>query len=297
MRLPYQLFEFFRSHQSTDQALALITVLHTEGSTYSKAGSQMLVNEAGDFQGMLSGGCLEGDLADRSKAIIASGNAERVSYDLRADDEVFGFGVGCEGVLNIFIQPLSASSGYEPFASLIDTLEHAPHADMVHSDTDPDLGVTRIKASLRLLVLGAGQDAEPLVTFAVALGWEVSIVDHRPATTARLDNSSAAFVKCVPASELETQIELSRFDAAIVMSHNLTVDVTYLRALAGSPIGFIGLLGPPHRKEKILNELGSDADLLLDRLRGPVGRQIGGRGAAAIALEIAAELQAHFSED
>ena len=41
----------------------MITVLSTEGSTYSKMGSQMLVNAVGDFQGMLSGGCLEGDLA------------------------------------------------------------------------------------------------------------------------------------------------------------------------------------------------------------------------------------------
>ncbi len=297
MRLPYQLFEFFRSHQNSDQALALITVLHTEGSTYSKAGSQMLVNEAGDFQGMLSGGCLEGDLADRSKAIIASGIADRVSYDLRGDDDVFGFGVGCEGVLNIFIQPLTAAAGYEPFASLIDTLEHAPYADMVHSDTDPDLGATRIKASLRLLVLGAGQDAEPLVAFGVALGWEVCVVDHRPAAIARIGDSPAALIKCIPATELELHVELNRFDVAIVMSHNLAVDAAYLRALAVSPIEFIGLLGPPHRKEKILKELGSDADRLLDRLRGPVGRQIGGRGAAAIALEIVAELQAHFSED
>ena len=43
----------------------MITVLSTEGSTYSKMGSQMLVNAVGDFQGMLSGGCLEGDLAER----------------------------------------------------------------------------------------------------------------------------------------------------------------------------------------------------------------------------------------
>ena len=73
----------------------MITVLSTEGSTYSKMGSQMLVNAIGDFQGMLSGGCLEGDLAERSRGIIDSSIAEVITYDLRDDDEVFGLGVGC----------------------------------------------------------------------------------------------------------------------------------------------------------------------------------------------------------
>ena len=68
--------------------MALITVLGTEGSTYSKAGSQMLVNENGDFHGMLSGGCLEGDLAERSRKIIETNIADVVTYDLRGDDDV-----------------------------------------------------------------------------------------------------------------------------------------------------------------------------------------------------------------
>ena len=54
------------------------------------------------------------------------------------------------------------------------------------------------------------------------------------------------------------------------------------------------MLGPAHRRERLLGEIGSDADRLADRLRGPVGRPIGGRGPAAIALEIAAEIQASF---
>jgi len=295
LRLPYQLGEFFRSHSDSGRSLALITVLHTEGSTYSKAGSQMLVNEAGDFQGMLSGGCLEGDLAERSKAIISSGVAETVTYDLRVDDELFGFGVGCEGALNIYIQPLSAVSAYEPFSSLVKALESAPLAEMKLSETDIELGVARIRAPIRLLILGAGQDAEPLVTFGVTLGWEVFVSDHRPAAVAALNDSSAAHTQCVAADELGQHTDLQRFDAVIVMSHNLSVDAAYLRALADTTVGFIGLLGPPHRRGKILSELGDDAEKLVDRLRGPVGRQIGGRGPAAIALEIAAELQAHFS--
>lgn len=296
-RLPFHLCQFFWEHSSDARSLALITVLSTEGSTYSKAGSQMLVNDVGDFQGMLSGGCLEGDLAERSKHVIASGVAEVITYDLRADDDVFGLGVGCEGALKILLQPLNAAAKYEPFASLVDALEHAPHADMVLADAESKIGVSRIMAPLRLLILGAGQDANPLIAFAVALGWEVSVSDHRPAAIDRLAGSSAAVVACVAVKDIASHFNLGRFDATIVMSHNLEADRAYLTTLADAPVDFIGLLGPPHRRDRLLQEIGAAADKLEGRLRGPVGKQIGGRGPAAIALEIAAELQAHFSSE
>jgi xanthine dehydrogenase accessory factor len=272
----------------------LITVLNTEGSTYSKAGSQMLVNINGDFYGMLSGGCLEGDLAERSRSIIESGVADVVTYDLRDEDDVFGLGVGCEGALRILIQPMSQSDNYEPFSSLVSTLEDAPFADVSLADAG-DAGGTRILAPLRLLILGAGQDAQPLVLFTVALGWKVAVSDHRPASVARLESSPAASVDCVPIMEIASHFDLSDFDAVIIMSHNLEADRAYLKAVAGSPIEFIGLLGPPHRRDRLLGEIGDAASKLGDRLHAPVGNQIGGRGPAAIALEIAAELQSKFS--
>lgn len=268
-------------------------MLHTEGSTYSKAGSQMLVNENGDFHGMLSGGCLEGDLAERSRAIIESGVADVVTYDLRGDDDVFGLGVGCEGALRILIQPLSSGSDYEPFASLVSTLENSPYADMSLAEAG-DVASTRILAPLRLLILGAGQDAEPLILFTAALGWNVAVSDHRPAAVARLESSAAATVECVAVKDVASRFDLSRFDAVIVMSHNLEADRAYLKTLANSPTSFIGLLGPPHRRDRLLDEIGDDAKKLGSRLHAPVGRQIGGRGPAAIALEIAAELQSRF---
>jgi len=274
----------------------LITVLGTEGSTYSKAGSQMLVNENGDFHGMLSGGCLEGDLAERSRKVIETNIADVVTYDLRGDDDVFGLGVGCEGALRILIQPICASSSYEPFSSLVRALEDEPFADISLADAG-ETGSTRILAPLRLLILGAGRDAEPLVLFTVALGWRVSVSDHRPASVARLESSPAASVECVPVEDVGSHFDLSKFDAAIIMSHNLAADRSYLGTLADSSLGFIGLLGPPHRRDRLLGELGEAAEKLGERLRAPVGRQIGGRGPAAIALEITAELQAHFSTE
>jgi len=207
---------------------------------------------------------------------------------------VFGLGVGCEGALNIYIQPLQSDSNYEPLSGLLRSLENAPTVDFQVGDPNAEFGALKVAAPLRILLLGAGQDADPLVTFTVALGWRVSVSDHRPAAIARMSECPAASVECVPAVGIAEHFDLDRFDAAIVMSHNLDADRTYLNVLAETSIEFIGLLGPPHRRDRLLKEIGSPAKKLADRLRAPVGQQIGGRGPAAIALEIAAELQAHF---
>ena len=82
----------------------------------------------------------------------------------------------------------------------------------------------------------------------------------------------------MPADEIAVKQDFSQYDAAIVMSHNLTSDRAYLRALAATDVSFVGLLGPPQRRDRLLEEIGDDAGLLADRLRSPAGKLIGGRG-------------------
>ena len=62
--------------------------------------------------------------------------------------------------------------------------------------------------------------------------------------------------------------------------------------MSASAVGYVGLLGPPARREKLLTELGSDAQRLRARLRAPVGFNIGGRTPESIALAIVAEIHA-----
>tara|TARA_B100001059_G_C17832123_1_gene585372 strand:+ start:2716 stop:3600 length:885 start_codon:yes stop_codon:yes gene_type:complete len=288
------LAQFFWKHVSEERPLAMITVLSTSGSTYSKAGSQMLVNNSGDFHGMLSGGCLEGDLAERSKKVIEEGVSEVFTYNLFGDDEIFGLGVGCEGSMNILMQPLNSENNYQPFRKLLDTLESSSEAKALTNNMSLQFDSICIKAPIRILILGAGLDADPLVSIASLLGWDVSVSDHRPSFIERMKKNVDVNAICMPCQRISTELNLSRFNAAVVMSHNLEADRSYLSALSKSSIKFIGLLGPLHRRERILKDLKFEAQALDGRLRGPVGKKIGGRGPAAIALEIAAELQSYF---
>ena len=79
------------------------------------------------------------------------------------------------------------------------------------------------------------------------------------------------------------------------MSHHLGADGQYLAGLACSQIPYIGLLGPPARRERLLADIGVLASQLKDRLRAPVGLNLGGRTPEAIALSIVAEIQSTFS--
>ena len=109
----------FSAWSAEGRPLVLASVYETEGSTYSKAGAQMLITGDGRFHGMLSGGCLEGDLAERARAVVETGEPQAVTYDLgQNDEELWGLGVGCDGLMRIFLQPLTADSGYEPFATM-----------------------------------------------------------------------------------------------------------------------------------------------------------------------------------
>jgi xanthine/CO dehydrogenase XdhC/CoxF family maturation factor len=144
----------------------------------------------------------------------------------------------------------------------------------------------------KLLILGAGPDAAPIVDFAARVNWKVTLVDHRPVYADPAHFPLAERVILARPEELGNTVELKHFSAAVVMSHHLPSDLSYLRTLAGAPIPYVGLLGPAPRREKLLNDLGEDARQLRARLHGPVGLALGGRSPESVALAIVAEIHA-----
>jgi xanthine dehydrogenase accessory factor len=86
--------------------MALATIVGVTGSTYRRPGARLLVTEGGQMVGNLSGGCLEGEVEGVAREVIESGDARLEYYDLTADDEVvWGWGLGCNGAIEVFIEP------------------------------------------------------------------------------------------------------------------------------------------------------------------------------------------------
>jgi len=141
-----QMIQSFDAWRAAATPLVLATVYETLGSTYSKAGHRILIAANGDYRGLVSGGCLEGDLAERARAALAADRPAAVTYDLRdASDEIFGLGVGCNGLLRVFLQPLQPALEFQPFAGIAEALVGRERAALA----------TVIESSHRALPVGA----------------------------------------------------------------------------------------------------------------------------------------------
>ena len=133
------LLEFYRAHRA-DEALVLGTVVATEGSTYRKPGAMMLIALDNSYCGLISGGCLEADLAAQARDVFTDGKPRNVCYDMsHGDDFAFGLGLGCDGVIHLMLQRLEGSTGF----GFLETLERAWKAksngllSLVTSSNDP----------------------------------------------------------------------------------------------------------------------------------------------------------------
>jgi xanthine dehydrogenase accessory factor len=335
----HRLLPLFERARQSNEPVVLATVVRTGGSTYAKPGAQMLIASDGEYAGLLSGGCLEGDLREHARAVAASGAARIVSYDLRSTtDQLFGLGAGCEGAMDILLARLGPKDGWQPIPQLADARRDGrstrlafviasgetgipagltiplgsatapadprvrdladaaaavkPPATLRPTRLDVELFVAEFAPPPRVLLLGGGPDARPVAVLGEFLGWHVTVADHRAAYLAPGRFPGAARLVESPAAELAAAVDLSAFAAAVVMSHHLESDRLYLQALASSPVPYVGLLGPPARRERLLADLGADREKLRSRLRAPVGLDIGGRTPEAIALSIVGEIHA-----
>ena len=356
------LLPLFERERSAGNPLAVGVLVHTAGSTYRKPGALMLIAANGDYAGLLSGGCLEGDLREHARSVIETGEPRIVSYDMRGpEDLLWGLGLGCEGAMQILLLRAGPDRDWQPLTHLARALEaHAPTAigivtesaradlpagtialplrtgtalaasavgrDSISTNVAPQaqatLGGQSVQAALtdsarsghvswvegdspswklfvlplalppRLLLLGAGPDAAPVVDFAARLNWKVTLVDHRPAYAQVSHFPLAERVILARPEDLSGVLDLAGYSAAVVMSHHLPSDLVYLRVLAQTAIPYVGLLGPAVRREKLLADLGPQARELSARLRAPVGLALGGRTPESIALAIVAEVHA-----
>jgi xanthine/CO dehydrogenase XdhC/CoxF family maturation factor len=328
----------------------LATVVATAGSTYRKPGARMLIMSDGRYFGLLSGGCLEADLAIHARQVQDSGIPRAVEYDMRGPDDIlFGIGAGCEGAMRILLEPAGPGSaaatalanagrssragqssslivvhesvdlvlgthdaaapslGTAPVQTLPPALLRAAQralADAESRTIDTEIAGRRTRAFVQflappphILICGAGPDAQPVAAAAMALGWRVTVVDHRPAY-ALAERFPGAAVRHADARSLRANVAVAECHAAVVMSHHLASDVAYLRELAEAGVpDYVGLLGPAARRRRIAEELGAAvSEKLRSRLRGPVGFDIGAVTPEGIALSIISEIHAWLAE-
>jgi xanthine dehydrogenase accessory factor len=107
-----EVLRILSEHSREGRPSALATIFEVKGSTYRRPGARLLVSDDGELVGNLSGGCLEGEVEEVAREVMKSGEPRVAHYDLTADDEVvWGWGLGCNGAISVFIEPAANTYG------------------------------------------------------------------------------------------------------------------------------------------------------------------------------------------
>ncbi len=295
MREHIDLVRAWRAIPPGEEAV-MATVVATRGSVYRRPGARMLLTREGWAAGSISGGCIESDLVQTAFDRTEDGPVV-VTYDASAPDDVLlGFGLGCNGAVDVLMQRLPADGG--SLAAIARVLEtRVPIAITTFADgsfvTSPlvetipmereSLLAETIAPPPALVVFGAGHDAVPLVAAANGLGWNVTVVDGRSAY-AKPERFPDANVVVSPPSRA---IAIEPDAAVVLMTHSFANDAAILGWLPKA-LPYVGVLGPIHRTHRLLEEAGiGTADLF-----APIGLDLGADGPDEIALAIVAEILA-----
>ncbi|GAB3733746.1 XdhC family protein [Spirosoma lituiforme] len=114
-----RIVEVFEQIDFSERKAALATVVWVEGSSYRRPGARMLITDDGRWEGAISGGCLEGDALRKARQVMLDGQPIVVTYDTMDDGaNSFGVGLGCNGIIDVLIEPIAPDSDQNPVALL-----------------------------------------------------------------------------------------------------------------------------------------------------------------------------------
>ncbi|MCT9819358.1 XdhC/CoxI family protein [Microbacterium sp. W1N] len=288
--------------------VAVATVVGIAGSAPREVGASMAVSDRGKAVGNVSGGCVEGSVYERCRDALASGapSLERFGY---ADAEGLAVGLTCGGAVEVLVRPVRAGSAAAADLLLLAARERSGVPTRFALSTGADLGRGWMLAAheapphgalaldfgspARLVIVGAVEFAVSLARLGAAMGMRVTVVDPRDvfATAARFPE--AQVVVDWPDRWLSGQ-SLDARTAVCVLSHDPRFDVPALRVALASPAGYVGAMGSRVTHDDRLSRLRAAgvAPGQLDRLRSPIGLDLGGRTPDETALSILAEIVA-----
>ncbi len=297
----------------------LATIIQTDGSSYRKAGAMMLINDMGQYFGLLSGGCLESDIMRQARRCWDNQQNRIIEYDMREEEDLaWQLGIGCGGMVKILLQPVHKDNDYLKLDQLNSYLEQRLKAEYhqqidegsplnkvlpivtksqaiaasKYTDGVADTFIQLLSPAPLLAVFGAGVDAKPIVSIAAELGWLVLLIDPRVGYAKTEYFTKASQIIRQPIDELYNAKWLNQIDVALVLTHNIKLDASALKLVQNSSAKYVGLLGPTHRTDRVLDIAKLTRTDLTKALSNPVGLRLGGELPESIALSMLAEAHA-----
>jgi len=252
------IFEEIATLRREHKTGSLATIVGGDKGSPGKAGFRMLVYPDGKISGTVGGGLLEANVREEALRCISDKKTRLIELALDGES-ANSIGVLCGGKVTVFIEPIQSSS--------------------------------------TVYVFGGGHIAVPLVQFAKTLEFTVVVVDDRQDFANKERFPEADEVKVGEFADVAKSMDFSEGDCVVIITHGHEHDEIVLKeCLSKSKLpGYIGMIGSREKTARIFANLREEgiSQELLDKVKAPIGLDIGAKTPAEIALSIIAEIVAY----
>lgn len=307
-----KILSFGKAKILLSQKLVLATIIRTEGSTYRKTGTQMIISEDLSFEGAISGGCVENEVVRQAQSLFNGGPNLTFEYDGR-------YKLGCNGKLFLLLETIDKDN-FEKLADLSSQYEknrkhfHLGILSRPEGDTsfyrfgDQILSVGNsieqkdaltnaqwilVEPQNQVILIGSEYDAIQLAKFSGQCGFKTYLVG-KDIKVAGMDFT----IMNIEPEELTIQLPIDTNTAVVLMTHSFSRDLHFLKQLVGKNPGYLGILGPVDRRDKLLSDLielgGLDVLSIPDTIYAPIGLDIGATLPEEISIAILSEIISVF---
>lgn len=322
--VPLSVHESAHAWLDRDGKVALATVIDTWGSAPVPVGGQMAIAQGGEFEGSVSGGCIEGEVIAAAGEALDTGIPATLEFGV-ADEHAWSVGLPCGGKVRVFVERLERGS---EAGAMLDTARAArrrrhgvivrtrlsdghrlifardardlPAGDAARFRTgksslvttpEGDVFVQALLPPARIIVVGATHIAQLFARIAKLADYEVIVVDPRTAFASPARFPEADLRAEWPQDALP-RIGLDPYTALVVVAHVSHIDDEALKLALRSDCLYIGALGSARnhakRTERLMEAGFSAAEIA--RVKCPIGLDIGAQSPAEIAVAIMAEV-------
>lgn len=314
---------FAESKLQAGRQVIFATIVKTEGSSYRKKWTQMVVADDLEFAGHLSGGCVEKEVLRQAQMVFASGKNVLFPYDGT-------YRLGCKGIIYVLLEIIDKdhfNAAYEQikiceaqrlsFKQGIEDLENdlkqtffqfeGKKTKYYLNKKNEPVNATALRTILpqkQVIIIGSEFDSDQLSKLAHQLGYQVTQIVGLNYT---IPKNTAYPVIYVEPEMLAEKVKFDKRTAVLLMTHTYSRDLHFVQILLKEDVAYIGTLGPKQRKAEMINYLFEHfANLpdtqpeVLDKIgeiKGPIGINIPSKTPEEIAVAVLAQLVEVFNEE
>lgn len=321
-----EIIDHIKVWKREERNFAIATVVQTWRSAPRGVGSSLIVDSEGNIQGSVSGGCVEGAVAKAALEVLERDVPQLLKFGV-SNEDAWAVGLSCGGAISVYVQPFWANAHPQVWEATLDHLGkdigfalsyqqdgvsfystiyqqtssgHSSHEVVQHQleqrDSkwvQDDYFIHVFPPQNHMIIVGAAHVTHDLMRLALQQDFKVTVIDPRGMFHNSLsgDIQGISLLRSWPA-EVLPDIKLDSSVYAVLLTHDPKIDDQALHILLNKPVSYIGALGSRKTHARRIRRL-QDAGFppgQIENIKGPIGLNIGAKGASEIALSIMSQV-------